>query len=305
MGSDNSYILEFTDGNGQSFDPPFIIATTRSSDTTATINAIIPDLPVDYGGPMGIRSTSPPLAALLESSEVVGRPNGRFEEVVTCPGFPVRLFASEGESYSWSPPELVDDPTVRNPRLLVEEEARLTVEVGWNEEFCHPYVDTLQVVWLPIVEPVIFLSNDTLFFDHPGAISTEWYYQGEQIEGYSGDFLPVLGLGAYRVLVYGENECPVWSTPFVVTGLESMSTVIPLRLVPNPAQQMVTISGWEKAAHIERVLIRTLDGQSVLQESVVDWATEINVDISGLPNALYIVQLKGPSTVYTALLTKQ
>jgi hypothetical protein len=113
--------------------------------------------------------------------------------------------------------------------------------------------------------------------------------------------------GELSVTLIASNACQsdtVTQSIFLV-HTEDQGASSQVRVFPNPAQQIVTLSGWGSAAQIEQVWIRTLAGQPVLHQNVADRATEIKVDVSALPKAMYVIELKGPSTVYTARLTKQ
>lgn len=71
-----------------------------------------------------------------------------------------------------------------------------------------------------------------------------------------------------------------------------------LEVFPNPARHEVTIKGCE----METVSIYNLMGQRVKMESV-QWATEVSINVSDLPQALYLIEVRSLRGNKTSLIS--
>ncbi len=112
-------------------------------------------------------------------------------------------------------------------------------------------------------------SGDTLFAI-PGAVSYQWYFNGDTISGATDYFYVALQGGDYNVVATDVNGCEVEAAVFdVVAGFET--SVIghqSLVIFPNPVTDMLTIGTEASGAYaIKRIIIYNLIGELVITQS--------------------------------------
>lgn len=125
----------------ESLDDPFSAMPIASPETTTTYTVII--------------QSNAGCEAQASVTVTVG-PDPDFEQSITispsdtvCVGDQYQLYATEGSSYSWSPPELLDNPNIANPVATLEETTVFSLEIG-SEQGCA--IDTtVTITALPIV----------------------------------------------------------------------------------------------------------------------------------------------------------
>lgn len=114
----NTYFWDFGDGVGTStdFEPTYFYTTP--GDYTVTL--IVSDENGCY---------TPDTAYLDVTIALFEGEAGTLVDTI-CPGSSVELFAVGGETYSWGPEELLDDPNSANPIATITEETTFTVTIS-------------------------------------------------------------------------------------------------------------------------------------------------------------------------------
>ena len=113
-------------------------------------------------------------------------------------------------------------------------------------------------------------SGDTLFAI-PGAVSYQWYFNGDTISGATDYFYVALQGGDYNVVATDVNGCEVEAAVFdVVAGFEiSVIGHQSLVIFPNPVTDMLTIGTEASGAYaIKRIIIYNSIGELVLTRNI-------------------------------------
>lgn len=87
------------------------------------------------------------------------------------------------------------------------------------------------------------------------------------------------------------------------TGVRALDAY-PVRISPNPATDRITITS-TNGAPVQRVLVRGMDGRTVLDVPVATATGTIALDLSTLPSGAYALMGLGGSSAWTARLVKQ
>ncbi|MBI3136814.1 MAG: T9SS type A sorting domain-containing protein [Bacteroidetes bacterium] len=123
------------------------------------------------------------------------------------------------------------------------------------------------------------------------------------IPGQTGQSFTVPANGSYALKI-SENGCVDTSACYTFTGTGFMPEEIPdFAIYPNPATNVITITGSDFS---EITIIRILDlkGQECLQE-IINSATAITLDVSGLSAGIYQVQLLTETQIQSTQLVIQ
>jgi len=132
--------------------------------------------------------------------------------VYTCEGESVEIFATGGTTYSWTPIEGLDDPNVDSPTANVYETTTFTVTIS-NEGRC-PYIDSLTVFVNPkpktefnVKSESAFEANDGFAVAKPvGGLSPFTY---DWSNGSINDSINNLSPGKYFITITDANGCSV------------------------------------------------------------------------------------------------
>ncbi len=112
--------------------------------------------------------------------------------------------------------------------------------------------------------------------------------------------------GTYTVTVSVSNTCGTSSTTMQLqignTGIEDVNNTSNIRLFPNPATNLITISN-DNATAIEGIVIYNAVGQKVFESNMNTTQKEWSIDISPLASGLYHakIMLKNGNTTATKI----
>ncbi len=128
--------------------------------------------------------------------------------------------------------------------------------------------------------PVITQNGDTLFATAESG-SLQWFRNGIPINGQHGNFLIPDADGEYAVAITNQEGCSTTSTGIQVTivGLNAAQHHNFL-LYPNPTQGLIFLS-----ENVTQILVFDLQGAKVRT------ATGNMIDLNGLPDGMYYLQL--------------
>jgi len=111
-----------------------------------------------------------------------------------------------------------------------------------------------------------------------------------------------VGLGLYMIWVYATKDgCVDMDTAFITfiqcpIGWEELTGGQPFRIYPNPAGEAVTIESLDPAETRYAIELLDLRGEKLIRSFATDSRTEVN--LTGIPSGLYLVQITGKTTVY-------
>ncbi len=144
----------------------------------------------------------------------------------------------------------------------------------------------------------ILQSGDTLFAN-PGAVSYQWYHDGNIISGATTYFYVATEGGNYNVVATDNNNCEVEAALFdVVAGLQTTIEKSQLVIFPNPVNNSLTIQNFN--SHFNKFAIKSISiynmmGQKVIDAELHDTRSSfpVDVEVSALTNGMYWLEISG------------
>ena len=228
-------------------------------------------------------------------------------DVSLCPGTCISYSSipNPGSSYMWSfpgaNPSSSTDPNPANICYLngglYDASLIVTNPLGSDTVL---YQDYLEVYTTPAQS--IVQVGDTLFADQ-GFVSYVWYYNGNIINGATSYYYVATQNGDYHVIAYDINGCDVEAAALgvLVTSVNQVLSGTSISIYPNPAADMITISG----VNAETISIYNVLGERVLHNKISSSLTTNEIDISSLPPGNYSVEVTSGDKSYRSSIVKQ
>ncbi|MCW5906668.1 MAG: T9SS type A sorting domain-containing protein [Chitinophagales bacterium] len=160
------------------------------------------------------------------------------------------------------------------------------------------YSDTIELYGIPIVQPQIYISGDSLIADVGGASGTfQWYFDGNIVIGHKSNFIVPHATGTYSVsftdTTTGYNCTQYADITVVVQGIHQPLINHNIILSPNPSNGSFTVSLETEKAETIQLKVFDLLGQLVKQENPVtisgNYTKQLN--ITQLPKGIYLLQV--------------
>jgi hypothetical protein len=119
----------------------------------------------------------------------------------------------------------------------------------------------------------------------------------------SQSFTPSVN-GNYAVIVT-ENSCSDTSACYNVSnvGINDQSFANPIRVYPNPVQDVLAIDLGENDPEVVSIKLLNLQGQAVYQ-NLSSGQTEIMIEIEGLAAGMYILQIRTDKASFVSRIVK-
>jgi PKD repeat protein len=217
-------------------------------------------------------------------------------DLQVCQGGTVVLSASSNgaNSYSWSPASLVNNPNSASTQAspLVN----TTFVVLASNAFCED-TDTIEVSILPLpATPVLNANTDgTISAIAADAATFVWFLDGSNIAA-SGSTITPPQDGLYTALAVSSGGCLSDTSaglPYIITSLFETATANKLVVMPNPANDRITISCDLTLDTSARLCLFDLSGRMVMEiDSAVPSGTYIKtVDITSLSPGTYVLSV--------------
>ncbi|CAN5420605.1 hypothetical protein BH11BAC1_BH11BAC1_02130 [soil metagenome] len=151
-------------------------------------------------------------------------------------------------------------------------------------------------------------SGDTLTANQ-GAVSYQWYFNGNIINGASNYFYIALQGGDYNLVATDGNGCEVEAVIFnVIAGLQSTINSQQLMVFPNPVGDKLILHNpyFTREATID-ILIYDIPGEIVLSVSPLEFGEgqDVEADVSQLPPGIYWIKWSDGEKKFTGKFVKQ
>ena len=140
-------------------------------------------------------------------------------------------------------------------------------------------------------------SGDTLFAN-AGAVSYQWYHDGNLIPGATDYYYVAPESGNYNVVATDENDCEVEAVIFdVIAGMNQFPvSSSQFAVYPNPAKDELYIIG--SSVIVGEISVYNMTGEKVKTGSVSDIKDKIlRLDISTLATGMYWVQVESKDII--------
>jgi hypothetical protein len=153
----------------------------------------------------------------------------------------------------------------------------------------------------------ILQSGDTLFANQ-GAVSYQWYHNGNIITGATEYFYIAPEGGNYNLVATDSNNCEVEAVIYDViasTSPLSLGERSGVRLFPNPVNNKLEISGFITSEEAS-VSVYNFIGEKVLIISLTEGNKKnYEADVSSLSPGLYFLELKSQNRILNCRFVKQ
>jgi len=140
----------------------------------------------------------------------------------------------------------------------------------------------------------ILQSGDTLFANQ-GAVTYQWYHDGNLIAGATNYFYVATESGDYNVVATDINNCEVEAAIFdVIAAVEPVPSSDLLNVFPNPADELLQISYRIRTNSPQEISIYNSSGKMVMDihpVPVSGKAQKQDIDVSAFVPGLYLVRV--------------
>lgn len=226
----------------------------------------------------------------------------------TCLSANINLMATGGVSYVWHPGNTLSDSTIANP-VAGPTVSTCYYVVGTASGGC-TNTDTVCITVLgnPSV-PSIVKGNDTLYCNPATYTSYQWYYNGSPISGATNPTYIYTQNGNYYVEVFNVAGCNTVSTVINVNdvGIEELNNYLSMNIYPNPVSEVVTIDLYSLKQSNYKLTLMNAAGQTINSETIYLNTAVIKkqIDVSALPQGIYLIQLSNEDGVYSKRIIKK
>jgi len=138
--------------------------------------------------------------------------------------------------------------------------------------------------------PVITKSGDTLISSL--AVSYQWFYNGNIINGATGQTFMATLPGTYAVVITDERGCTA-SSAVVTVGIEDSGFLSHLVVYPNPASTEVEVE-WESSVGMDvNIEVLSLVGSAMFSQAsiIIQGRGSITISVSAWPTGVYLVRI--------------
>jgi hypothetical protein len=133
--------------------------------------------------------------------------------------------------------------------------------------------------------------------------NNQWFRDGSEIPGETGQSLEITQPGSYQVRVTGESGCSSLSEVTVITSSPEVDQ-LKVKLYPNPAEHSTKIS-FGRETLIDRIVIYSSSGIILRDMNEQMMVEELELDLSGLSSGSYIIQVEAVGLFERIKLIKQ
>lgn len=150
------------------------------------------------------------------------------------------------------------------------------------------------------------ITQDQMILTSSSMFGNQWYFNGEPLEGETGQLLEATDFGEYTVMVTDENSCSSeMSEPFMLLSnfTEQLSeNTQALNFFPNPTEGAFKIT-FEHQSGIGDLFIYDQKGRIVKSETGLEMQVQRKViDLSEMPKGIYTVKLVHEENIFTSRL---
>ena len=228
-------------------------------------------------------------------------------DAAICENAGVKLSASGGASYIWTPGNTLDDSTIYNPQATPPVTTTYTV-IGTAANGCKNQ-DTVRVtIWpLPAI-PVVILRSDTLLCTSD-YFAYQWYKDDVSISGATAQFYKYISNGNYYIRVSDDKGCSSSSATIHITnvGIEEDGHGIHVSVFPNPATDVITLELSLAASENVKVQLMNVEGQKMYTSELKHISGKYTHFINLKENAsgVYYLQIITGQKLITKKIVKQ
>jgi hypothetical protein len=148
----------------------------------------------------------------------------------------------------------------------------------------------------PKAIPVVtVITNDNLLSLSQPGISFQWWYNGAPIANATENTYTATASGDYFAEITLENGCVTTTPPVnvIILATGQSANILPVNIYPMPVNDMLYLKGIEN----EFTYMITDAAGALVRQSTTGEAV---LNVSGLPEGVYILKLQQQSKIYMA-----
>ena len=162
----------------------------------------------------------------------------------------------------------------------------------------------------PFPAPQGISQNGDTLFANPGAVSYQWYHDGNLIPGATDYFYIATGGGNYNVVATDVHNCEVEAAIFdVVAQVQSIAGSSQLSVYPNPVGNTLSVDGHVLKGTVIGISIYNMVGEKIfsrlLHPDSFAGRAPVQVDLSALSTGMYWLKISGDGITQTKKFLKQ
>ena len=150
----------------------------------------------------------------------------------------------------------------------------------------------------------IMQIGDTLFAN-AGAVSYQWYSNGNLIPGATEYYYVAPASGNYNVVATDNNGCEVEAAVFdVIAGISQLAVgSSQLEIFPNPVKNILEIMNLNPDEKLSIIIYNNI-GEKVFEQIEKNVQKNLSIDISSIPSGIYHLELSGEKIYERKIFTK-
>ena len=215
-----------------------------------------------------------------------------------CPGDSISAIATSDSinTYTWNPGGFTG-----NPFVIIAGTTSVYSSLATNSVGCQSQINfTVNVTSAPPL-PIISQNQNILSATNVGAVSWQWYYNGNPVSGATNTTYDAGSQsGSYYFEVTGSAGCKTISDEFnfvgdgIVTFLEQN-----ISIYPSPFTSEISIQGFDGIVEIE---LMTAQGKVILKKVSSNRIEVLNT--SSFPSGLYLLKVKTERELIKRIIVK-
>jgi PKD repeat protein len=167
---------------------------------------------------------------------------------------------------------------------------------------------TNYVTVYPYPAPQGISQNGDTLTANQGAVSYQWYYNGNIIAGATEYFYIAPASGSYNVVALDANGCEVEAVIFdVVANIQSTVDNIQLTVFPNPVGETLFIRSYQINGTAAQEDLRSVEISvyNVVGDKIISAHSDMSIDVRGLADGVYWIEVRVGIKVFREKFIKQ
>ncbi|HYV53022.1 MAG TPA: T9SS type A sorting domain-containing protein [Chitinophagaceae bacterium] len=157
----------------------------------------------------------------------------------------------------------------------------------------------------PYPPPQGIQQNGDTLFANAGAVTYQWYFNGNILAGATNSFYIAPACGDYNVVAADFNGCEVEAAMYnVVANTSSWSNRLSITVFPNPVNQFLVIAGMSEVSGIE-LAVSDILGQIVPLHFSYDSQHRLKIDVHTLPPGMYSLVIRNAEKSFRSKFVKE
>jgi len=159
----------------------------------------------------------------------------------------------------------------------------------------------------PFPPPQAILQIGDTLFANAGAVTYQWYHDGNILPGATDLFYVFSEGGDYNVICTDTNDCEVEAAINDVIGIEEYFQENIIKVYPNPVLEILSVNSSSLTGAADDICIHNVLGEKVMAVTTPSFGEGpgVEVNVSELPSGTYFIEIISNNKIYRAKFLKQ